>query len=404
MSLTEPALLILLAVLTVGVFAWNVVAWPRSAGPGLPAILRRIARQLAILLLALLTFGVALNDQYDWYANWTDLTTLFSAGAPEGTIVSAGVAAGAAARAVVPRTSSPSDGFPGQPSQIRSGTSGALDLAADPGPNGQYRQFTVSGPASGYTGTVMVWFPAAYTNAAERHRRFPVLETFHGIPGTPQQWASNMRLGETVAAAAAAGTVADAVVVLPNVAPDALDTECVDGTGRLPKMETWISQDVPNWVAEHLRVQTGRGSWATLGLSAGAYCAAMVTMLHPDRFSAAISLGGYYQPSFDKSVAQFAPTGAAAVRYDLVRLARTNPPPVALWLQTSRADPISYATTQELLNSARPPISITADVLQNAGHRLAVWAPLVPVTLRWLGQSLPGFRPRNAPVAATPGG
>ncbi len=279
-----------------------------------------------------------------------------------------------------------------------------MQLVASPGPNGQYQQYTVGGPASGVTGSVTVWFPAAYTDPAEERRLFPVLEAFHGIPGTPSQWAHGLHLGDTVAASAAAGRIADPILVLPNIAPNAIDTECVDGSGQEPHMETWLAKDVPDWITTHLRVQRGRGSWATLGLSAGAYCAAMVTMLHPDRFSAAISLGGYYQPSFDRSFVPFAPDSAAAARYDLVRLARTNPPPVALWLQTSQADPVSYGTTEELLQAARAPISITADVLQNAGHRLAAvcWAPLVPQTLRWLGSSIPGFRPSAAVLAGLP--
>lgn len=392
MSLTEPALLIALALLTVGVFAWNVVAWPRSAGRGVLAVLRRIARQLAVMALVLITVGVALNDQYDWYANWADLTTSFSATAPAGTIVAAGDGANRAANAVVAPTS---------PNVLaaRPGGARAPELVPAAGPNGQYRQYTVNGPTSGFTGTIMVWFPAAYTDPAQRQRLFPVLETFHGIPGTPAQWANNMHLGETVAAEAAAGRVADPVIVLPLVPTRAMDTECLDGAGGQPRMETWISQDVPNWVTQHLRVQTGRGSWATLGLSAGAYCAVMVTMLHPDRFSAAISLGGYYKPSLDQSsVSRLGSSGAS--RYDLVQLAKTHPPPVALWVQTSAADPVSYATTEELLRAARAPISITADVLNNAGHRLGVWAPLVPLTLRWLGSSIPGFGPRNARAAA----
>jgi enterochelin esterase-like enzyme len=398
MSLTEPALLLLLAALMVATLVWNVVAWPRASGPGPLAILRRVGRQLAVMVLALLTVGVALNDQYDWYANWADLTTVFSAGAPDGTIMAAGVAASAAAGAVVG-----SGGRVGTVSVFRSGPAGvpeSLHLTSAPGPLGQYQQYTVGGPVSGVTGSVTVWFPPAYTDPAQSHRAFPVLETFHGIPGTPAQWAHGMHLGETVAEAAAAGRIAEPIIVMPNIAPGAIDTECVDGTGHQPRVETWLTKDVPDWVTSHLRVRTDRASWATLGLSAGAYCASMVTMLHPDRYSAAISLGGYYQPTFESSYVPFTAHSAAAQRYDLVRLAKTDPPPVALWMQTSAADPVSYTTTEELLRSARAPISITADVLQNAGHRLGVWAPLVPVTLQWLGASIPGFRPAAAAAPA----
>ena len=392
MSLTEPALLVALAFVTLAVFGWNVVAWPRSAGPGIAAILVRVVRQLAVVVLAVLTVGVSLNDQYDWYANWADVTTIWSGAAPDGTMLAAGAAAGAAAGVALAPPAGSSSGT-GTQSPAGAGTPAGLDLSSTPGPNGQYHAYTVGGPASGYTGGVTVWVPPAYTDPAQSHRRFPVLEAFHGIPGNPTQWMNVLHLGDTVTTEVAAGRIADPVIVLPNFDPRSVDTECVNGDGRQPRMESWLATDVPNWVTSHLRVETDRASWATLGFSAGAYCATMVAMLHPDRFSAAISLGGYYQPTFDHSYVPFAPDSPQASRYDLVRLARTNPPPVALWLQTSAADPISYSNTEEFLRAARPPLSITADVLQNGGHRVQVWAPLVPLTLSWLGSSIPGFRP-----------
>ena len=43
--------------------------------------------------------------------------------------------------------------------------------------------------------------------------------------------------------------------------------------------------------------------------------------------------------------------------------------------------------------------AVHAVVLQNAGHRDAVWVALEPAALRWLGHNVAGFRPRGALTA-----
>ena len=270
----------------------------------------------------------------------------------------------------------------------------SLGLNSGTGPaTGQLRQYVVNGPISRVSSSVTVWFPPQYTEPSMAGHRFPVLEAFHGAPGTPRQLWYNMRLGELTARQTADGSLAPSVIVMPYYTPAELDTECVDGGAGQPQIEQWLTRDVTNWVEHHLRVSTDRSSWATFGLSAGAWCANMLAMLHPDLFSAAISLGGYYQPTFEPPYVPFTPGSAQWAHYDLLALARNHPPKVALWVQTSAADPVSYGTTRQLLSIARPPTSVTADVLPNAGHRLSVWDALIPQTLQWLGRTAPGFKP-----------
>jgi hypothetical protein len=125
-------------------------------------------------------------------------------------------------------------------------------------------------------------------------------------------------------------------------------------------------------------------------------------MLHPARYSAAIVLGGYFQPDFGTLYDPFRPGSAAWHRYDLVALAAQHPPAVALWVQTSRADRLSFPTTAELLARARPPLSVQSLVMEHAGHRTDVWLPLLPQTLAWLGAEIPGFAPaRPSPPTAS---
>jgi hypothetical protein len=119
----------------------------------------------------------------------------------------------------------------------------------------------------------------------------------------------------------------------------------------------------------------------------------MTTMLHPDRFAAAIVMGGYFSPEFSANYQPFPAQSSQARRYDLISLARNHPPSVALWVETSHSDHISYPSTSRLLAAAKAPLSVQALVLNHAGHRLSVWIAELPQATAWLGQTLSGFAP-----------
>ncbi len=388
MSLTGSTVVWLLWAAAVGAFVWTTTSWPKVAGGRWTTVLRRIGHQLAVVLLTVAALGATLNSQYGWYANWADLGAGLFGGAPADQIQAAGAIPSDAAGG-----HSTNGGQGGAPAPVTTLRDQNLGLVGTPGPNGQYHSFTIRGPVSGVSGQVTVWFPATYTSPGADQQQFPVIEAFHGIPGSPAQLSSSLDLGSVLAGQVANGNISDAILVMPNYDPRGTDTECVNGGAKAPRMEDWLAKDIPAWVDTHLRAKPDRGSWATMGFSAGGWCAAMLAMRHPNFFGAAISLGGYFQPTFEKNYAPFTPTSVQGREYDMVALARRDPPRIALWLQTSKTDSISYGTTQELLRTARPPLSVTADVLINAGHRMSVWVDLFPQTLHWLGQMIPGFAP-----------
>ena len=265
-------------------------------------------------------------------------------------------------------------------------------LVADPGVDGQFVWSTVSGALSGLTGRVLVWLPRSYAMPGSATQRYPVIEVFHGVPGSPQNYV-DLHLGHLMAAEAAARHVKEAILVIPDYTPRRLDTECVNGGTGKPAMEDWLTRDVPAWAQLTLRVQPQRTAWSTMGFSAGGWCAAMATMLHPDVYGSAIALGAYFQPDFDPSYRPFAPGSAAWDRYNLVKLAATRPPPASLWVETSAEDPLSYPTSSRLLAAARPPLNVTTHVLARGGHSMSVWLGLIPATFQWLGSTSPGFEP-----------
>lgn len=382
MSLTGSAFLALVMVLTVLAFVAVLWQWPRLAGGHWTAWFGRLGMLLGVNALVLLVAATSLNDTYQFYADWTDLF---------------GVVTGTHMTTAHGGTTPQAALGPGRPVERRSARSRPPALPPLPpgaGPADRVLRYTVTGASSGIRGQVLVELPPAYFDRRQATRTFPVLEALHGFPGEPAQWTDTMPLSADLTAGAMAGRNSEAIVVAPATAvPATVDTECVNGPPGTPQIETWLAQDVPTWVRHTFRVRTDRTSWATIGLSAGGYCAAMVTMLHPDHFSAAIVLGGYFRPIFGHQYRPFTSASPLGRRYDLVRLARSRPPPVALWVETSHSDHVSFPSSQQVLTLARAPLSVQAVVLSHAGHRMSLWQALLPRSVAWIGASVPGFRP-----------
>lgn len=387
MSLVGPWFVGFVAMLTVAGFGAAVCWWPRWSGSGPAALLGRVGVLFGVSALVLVTAAALLNNVFVFFADWNDL--LGAAGPGTTTTAHVGTDAESAVGQSLPLSARDPIGGTGSRSGVHG--SGPPALPTDLGPKNRIHTYTITGARTGIRAQVVVELPPAYFDPAQAGRRFPVIETFHGYPGRPNQWVAGMALGTVWQQEEASGHLGAAVIVSPDVEyPAGVDSECVDGGPAGPQVETWASQDVPDWVRATFRVRSDRQSWATIGLSAGGWCAALVTMHHPERYCAAIVLGGYFRPEFTLYT-PFTPDSPAGRNDDLVRMAAAAPPPVALWVQTSKADQVSYATSKAMIAAARPPMAVQSTVLANAGHRFSLWQGLLPQALRWLGRTAPGF-------------
>lgn len=375
-----PFLVLVCALAVTGVLA--AAAWLPRTRRSVRGFVARVATLLGVSALTLLCVAVVANNSFHFYADWGDL---FGTTAPTTQTAQAGTSASEALGG-----SAPGAGLQTPPAS--QGTQPAA-LPPLPAPGQRRQSYVVQGTSSQLTGRLVVSLPPGYEDPANAGRTYPVIEAFHGFPGTPEVWAEGVNLVPSLDALAARRGIQDVIVVAPQLEfPPGTDTECVNGGPGGPQVETFVGTDVPKFVAQHLRVRTDRASWATIGFSSGGWCAAMTTMLHPDVFGAAVVLGGYFTPAFGNAYHPFPPGDPAADRYDLVRLARAAPPPVALWVQTSRADGLSYSTSAAVLAGARPPLSVQSRVEVGAGHRMSVWTAAVPDALAWLGTTITGFR------------
>lgn len=377
MSLTGPIFLDTIIALTMAAFLAVIVIWPRLTAGTPWHVSGRIGALVLVNVMVLLTAATQMNAKYLFYSNWSDLR-----GAYTGHVVQTDLHRGgrdsSAAQLPVPGEAAP--------------VAATIPPLAQAANKDGVVSFHVHGALSGLTGEVDVRLPPGYTSAADAGEAYPVLESFYGYPGSPLAWLKALHLDQYVDQAAGKGELHEPLIVMPEIEfPAGVDTEGVNGPPGQPQVETWLTRDVPDWVGQHFRVDANRDGWATIGYSAGAWVAAMATTLHPWQYGAGIVMGGYFRPDFGPLYEPFLPKSPMGRYYDLPRSAADRPPPVALWVQTSHADPLSYGSSAAFLRATRAPTAVHAVVLRNAGHRISVWVNLLPQALRWLGQNVQDF-------------
>ncbi|EWT07481.1 hypothetical protein N864_00075 [Intrasporangium chromatireducens Q5-1] len=369
MELTDPGPLIILGVLAAAFFTLVVIGWPRPRLRGLRIGIRAVEVLLLNAVVVVTAFAL-LNDQYVFYSSWADLLGSRSAqtqlhqGGSNRTVIASKVGAGALHQ--------------------QGPTNYALPQAGS-----RLQTYSVLDRASGTYVPVVVYLPAGYNPASPR--RYPVIVGLHGFPGTPISFLHPNAFVATADRMTSEHRLASTIFIIPTIdTPVYVDTECINGPPGQPQTDTWLARDVPAWAVQHLHVSTARTSWATMGYSYGGWCAAELALRHPSIFAAAVVFQGYFRPDFGAGYDPLTPK--ELLPYDLVRLARLAPPPVALWVFTTRQDTLSYPTTARFLSVARAPLDVQAVILNTGGHRASLYAPYCPAALTWLASTLPGFR------------
>ncbi|MEO8851893.1 MAG: alpha/beta hydrolase-fold protein [Allobranchiibius sp.] len=397
----EPDGTVLVWMLWLMAFAGLITAallWPRLAVRSPMAFLGRFGMQLAASALVVLAVAGTLNQQNGWYGSWADLSNDLTGSAPTiGPQALHGDLNGlhrynARAAALANRQAQRQFGAP------RAVFQQSVHLRGGPAPLGHYVQVRVPGlgPAAGRSaGKVLVWLPPTYADGSQQ-QTYPVIEAFGGIPGSPQDYSKRMNLQKIIVQAHQTAGLVEPVVVIPDYTPGGLDTECVNAPGVA--METWLNTTIPAWVTRHLRVRPGASSWATMGFSAGGFCAEVSAFLHPQQFGTALLFGTYNKPIWG-DWHPFGKNSATPARYDILSVALRRPPPIDVWVEDSESDRFSAPQVRRLVAVVHQPTSLTTVKLIGAGHRFSVWQAAMPGALAWLARSEPGFQ-ANVPGSA----
>jgi enterochelin esterase-like enzyme len=385
-ELTSWGLVGVVAAVTAAVFLAAVVVIPRMRRRRLRTHLAQAVSLLLVSVLVLLSTGLLLNKQNNWFSSWADLFADPSAIGSVSSQVYGSTPAADVTPAEVSQQASELQAHPASNPDFGS----HLDKDAQ---QGQYLSFSLPGSQSGQTYDVTLWLPASYLQHPDRF--YPVILGFTGFPGSPDTYSESVDYGQKIEDAVAAGKMREAIMVIPDVFPGTYDSECVDGTkshdgAETPRVETYVTRDLVPWVENNLRVINSPGAWSTEGYSAGGWCAAMLPLRHPDLFGSGMIQSGYFSPIYSEGQEWTDPKDP---KYDLARIASTEKPAVNLHYFSSEADSLSWPSLEAFSGSVSPPTSLTADHVPAGGHTLDVWIPGMERGLDWLGSTSPYFAP-----------
>jgi S-formylglutathione hydrolase FrmB len=351
-SLLGWPLLVVVIALALGGPAACVFFWGRVRG--LAALPARLALIIVCQATAILAVGVGVNDHFQFFASWSDLTGQNSVDSP---IQQPGGGDRPLSRPLSARLR---DDF-----RPAAGTKDVLEA-------------TLTGAKSGVHSKMWVWLPPEYRR--EPNRRFPVVELLTGYPGTPSAWFHVVQGPKKLEQGVKDGTAQPYILVAPTITVQpGHDTECVN-VPHGPKVATWLTEDVRRIVLDNFRALPSRDAWATMGYSTGGYCAAKLPMQYPRMFRAGVSLAGYFTPST-------APL-AKLPGENLPALLRQRRPDVDLLLATSKQDPGTTAALDTMVKATVPPTRVYTYVVPRGGHNTGVWAAMLPKCFQWLTTEL----------------
>lgn len=352
MGLTSRSFAGLLVAVAAAAVVGAVLLWPRVRGPRTVRALARVAMIVLCQFTAVLVVMVTANNQYGFYASWDDLLGDANSG-------------GHPAPHATPTT-------PAVPDYRVSFTSYSQG----------FRRASVRGWHSHTKGDVIVWLPPQYGRPEFAHTRFPVIEVLHGIPGTPHSFLRGMRLGQVMREQIAAGRAEPAILVLPTITPDRVDTGCADVPGK-SDVATWLTDDVVRTVQRNFRTLPAPRGWAVMGISTGGYCAARLALDYPATFAAAAAL---------------APDDPGRGVRSPLWLARHSRPDVRLLVESSAQDresPPRFAA--QITAAVRPPGGVTTVLVPRGGHNWKTWGRMFPDAFTWLSGRIEA--PRAVPLA-----
>jgi enterochelin esterase-like enzyme len=367
-----------LAVPALAAWSWDRprLRWPRR-------VVLVVVSQAVVL-----AFGLAwINRTQDFYGSWSELR-----GHEAPPVLGTGVQTthlGAGASQADYQTLDPS-------ASAAAGGAWNRELLADWRTQGSRGSLVVSfaltGPRTHYVLPASVYLPAGYFSAANRNRRYPVVELFPGYPGGPQTWLNDLSVRTYLDSAIAEGRLPPTIAVMVFNDPDGnKDSECVNAVDGA-QAATYLAEDVPTAISHLLRVLPGRQSWAAVGYSTGGYCALHLALAYPQRYGAAVSLSGYLAPDLGAATGDVFRGNRVLAEHDNVAwvLTHERAPNLPLLLGAGSADLPAMAAIHRLVPLLAASMPVTTAIVPGGGHNGDVWTALEPAVWNWLGHHLAG--------------
>jgi len=106
---------------------------------------------------------------------------------------------------------------------------------------------------------------------------------------------------------------------------------------------------------------------------------------HPDLYSNAISLAGYFKPLFSLGVSK-REKKYLTIRYDLIAALQKSKSPIHMMIIASVKDKFTNKAAKEFITAASALVPIRYIPIPIGGHNTNVWKPFVGTAFGWMNQ------------------
>lgn len=233
-----------------------------------------------------------------------------------------------------------------------------------------------------------IYLPPAYQ--ATPRPALPVLLLLAGQPGSPSDWVDGGDIVNMMNSYASRHHGLAPVVVMADATGSEFGNPmCMDS--RLGKAQTYLTEDVPDWVKSTFQVDTDPAQWAVAGLSYGGTCALQFAVNRPSVFHDFISISGQDQPTlgtFQESVDKaFGGNKAAFLAVDPLTVMKTRKFPELHGVVVAGSDDGTYRPQQRKVFAAcqAADMNVVYEELPG-GHGWQVWRPGLERNLDWLAR------------------
>ena len=323
-------------------------------GTGALRAVGRAATVVVVQLCVLVTFAAAINYQFGFFRNVSEVAGFVSGQSAKGKV-----------EPVAP-----------EPSATEPTTDPRYVLSwqdsSDPG----MVAAEMTGPESAVTAEMRAWVPRGYPEPGVKYN---VMLLLPGTPGNASAIAPAIGAPEELQRAIDAGEITPTLLITSDMNFGGRVATCADVAGG-DKAETWYARDLPAAIRANFNVTDDANGWSVVGPSMGAYCAARMGILHPEVYGSAVWLHGIDRPLPDS----FPTTLGVVDSQRLSELIKDVPRQGNLMFVSSTEDPGTAEDAQAVVDAAPDPSKIYHHALTRGGHGWAVWVTEFPDVVAWL--------------------
>jgi enterochelin esterase-like enzyme len=251
-----------------------------------------------------------------------------------------------------------------------------------------------------------VWVPPAWFKSPEPS--LPVIEMISGVPGQPSDWTRASYADTTSTNFARKHGGVSPILVMPDANGPSGDSECANSK-LAGNAETFLTQDIPNFMRAEFGARKGPKSFAVAGLSAGGTCAVTLSLRNQSLFSIFADYSGYLVPTFmndDQQQTIQALYGGSTANYDAhnpgILMGKNQYPTLSGWFESGEQDPgvliVSHQLHDLAVNNAH--FAQACFLTEPGGHDFAFWQVAFENSLPWLSWKL-GLTPPPRPPPGT---